>query len=124
MSSGRAYLAGVLKDTLPDWQIVSDPRALDSIRKPGAIVLGTSKITRAAGSAILGAELVLWVLTAADRPALIEDDLDDLLKTVCDVLEPLDAFNWTEAERMVLADVYDGYKVTLTCAYKIENEGA
>lgn len=121
--SGRTVLRDALTAGLPGWQVVSDPRALDSVRKPGAVVLGTTRITRIPGSPLLGAELALWVLTATTKTDQIEDDLDSLLKAVCDVLEPLDAFSWTAAERLVLADTYDGYKVTVTCGYQIETEG-
>jgi len=123
--SGRTVLADALRAGLRNWQVVADARALDVVRKPGACVLWTSRITRdVRNSGVLTEELVLWVLTATDKPTEVHDDLDELLAAVDDVMEPLDAFIWTEAERGVLADKFDGYRLSVTCGYtKNKTEG-
>lgn len=120
--SGRQILAQALGGALPGWQIVADARALDGVRKPGAIVLFpiTRKRPDLARLSLLQDELGLWVLTAADKPSVIEDDLDDLLEAVIGALEPLDAFVWTEATRGVLDETWHGWRLTVICNYKIE----
>lgn len=119
--NGRKQLHQALTAALPGWQIVSDARQLDSVRRPGACVLWTEKLSRPAKLGLDWAqdEITLWVLTASDKPADIEDDLDDLLLSVLEVLEPLESFGWTEAERGVLAEQFHGWRVPLICLYKI-----
>lgn len=120
--TGRKLLAGALAAALPAWQIVSDARALDGVRKPGAAVLWTAKRTRPDKLSLdlLQDEIVLWVLTAADRPADIEDDLDTLLEAVMHALEPLPWAAWTDAERGTLDETFPGWRITVSCAYRIE----
>lgn len=120
--SGRQQLAEALAAALPGWQILSHTRGLDTVRQPGACVLWTEKRTRAPalGLGWFADEITLWVLTAADKPALIEDDLDDLLMQVMQALEPLDQFHWAEASRDVLADTFDGYQLTITCIWQAQ----
>lgn len=122
--SGRTVLRDALTAGLTGWQVVSDPRALDSVRKPGAVVLGTNKRTRTPtlGLGWFTEELTLWVLTATTRPDQIEDDLDALLLQVLQVLEPLDSVRWDVAERLVLADTYDGYKITITTLVQLVDD--
>lgn len=122
--SGRKLLADALKAALPTWQVVSTARPLDSVKKPGAVVLWTSRIEKAPALGLhwFREECVLWVLTAADKPDAIEDDLDDLLYQVMQALEPLDSFAWDVAERDVLAETFHGYRMTITCLWKAEQE--
>jgi hypothetical protein len=122
--SARKALRDALSAALEGWQLVSDPRSLDSVRKPGAVVLGTNKRTRvpALGLGWFTEELTLWVLTATTKPELIEDDLDGLLLQVLEVLEPLEWASWDTADRMVLADAYDGYKLTVTTNVQLTDD--
>ncbi|MFT3832877.1 MAG: hypothetical protein QM711_06090 [Micropruina sp.] len=122
--SGRKLLADALRAALPTWQVLSHTGQLDSVRQPGAVVLWTSRRTRAPklGLDWFADEVELWVLTATDKPALIEDDLDALLLAVMQALEPLGSFAWETAERAVLADVYDGYRMTITCMWRVQEE--
>ena len=119
--TGRAHLAAALADGLGDWQIVSDARALDSVRRPGAAVLWTSKRQQLTdrGTGWYQDEVTLWILTAATKPADIEDDLDALLFAATQALEPLDAFHWETAERGVLAEKFDGYRLTVVCIFHL-----
>lgn len=119
--TGRSLLAGELAAALPGWLIVSDARQIDTVPNPGACVLWTARRSRPAklGLDWLLDELTLWVLTPATKPARIEDDLDELLQQVMEALEPLQAFAWTDAERGVLADKFDGWRLTVTCTYQI-----
>lgn len=119
--SGRAQLAEALKVALPTWQIHSHPNELDAIKQPAACVLWTERRTRLMNKGLdwFQDELNLWVLTATDKPSLIEDDLDDLLFQVMAALEPLDAFAWETAEREVLADKFNGYRLTLQCVWQM-----
>lgn len=123
MSTARVQLSEALREVLTDWQIVSDARVLDSVRKPGACVLWTSKRSRnpAGGTRWFTDEVVLWVLSAADAVAL-EDDLDALLLRVMEVLEPLAWANWTEAERGQLMERFEGYRLTVTCSFPIVDD--
>lgn len=119
--SARTALRQALAAGLSGWQIVADPRALDSVRRPGAIVLAPVKRAKlpAFGLGWFTEELMLWVLTAATKPEEIEDDLDACLLAVLEVLEPLDWAGWDTAERLVLADTYDGYKLTLNATIRL-----
>lgn len=119
--SGRKLLADALKTALPAWQIVSDARTLDGVRKPGAAVLWTARRLRPDKVTLdlLTDEITLWVLTATDRPADIEDDLDQLLDLAIEVLESLDWCVWAEATRGVLAETWHGWQLTVTCNYRI-----
>ena len=122
--SGRQLLKAALETALPAWQIVADARALDGIRKPGAAVLWTARRTRPAklNLDVVTDEVTLWILTATDKPADVEDDLDDLFATLTAALEPLDWCIWTDAERGTLADRYEGWRLTITCLYNITQE--
>ncbi len=122
--NARTLLHDALHDALAGWQIVADARAIDTVRRPGAAVLWTEKVTRPAKLGLDYAEttMVLWVLTAVDNPAVIEDDLDDLLLAVFEALEPLEWCGWTEAERGVLNEKFNGWRVSVTCLNKITEE--
>lgn len=122
--SARTALRDALVAGLSGWQVVSDPRVLDVVRKPGAVVLGTQKLQKvpALGLGWFTCDLTLWVLTAATKPDAIEDDLDGLLLTVLAVLEPLEWATWDTAERLVLADAFDGYKLTVTATVQLVEE--
>ena len=123
-ATGRTVLATALRRGLePDMQIVSDARAVDSVKHPGACVLWTSRRIRQSlnGFEQIQDEVTLWVLTATDAPSKIEDSLDALLLDVLRVIESQNAFTWTEAERGVLADKFDGWRLTIQCISHIEN---
>lgn len=122
MITGRNILTTALKAELERWTVVSDPRQIDTVTRPGAIVLWTGKRKRSElnGFEIIADELVLWVLTATTKPDAIEDDLDSQLHAVLEVIEGLDGFTWTEAERAVLADKFEGWSLTVQCNYKID----
>mgnify|MGYP000994328434 CR=1 FL=1 len=118
--SARAALGEALKDGLPGWQIVSG-RQLDSVRKPGAVLLAPVKKVKvpALGLHWFTEQVDLWVLTAADKPDVKEDDLDALLLEVLEVLEPLEWASWDEAQRLVLEDTYDAYKLTISATVQL-----
>lgn len=124
MTSGRALLAQQLRDALPAWQIVSDTRQLDGVRRPGAILLWTQSRRKAPALGLdwFTDEVTLQVLTAADKPDRIEDDLDELLFQVMAALEPLDAFAWDLAERVAVADTWHGWQLTITCIYQLTTD--
>lgn len=120
--SGRRTLAEHLETALPGWQIVSDAHVIDTVRKPGAAVVWTSRRRRweKLGFDWLDDEITVWVLTAAEKAADIEDDLDDLLIRFLAALEDQPAYSWTEAERGVLAEKFQGWRVPVTCLYQLE----
>lgn len=122
MTSGRQMLATALATALPSWMILSDARQLDRLELPGACVLWTQRRTRPEKLSLdlLQDEVTLWVITATDSPALIEDTLDDMLDDVLQALAPLQPFHWSDAERGVLADTFQGWRLTVTCLYNIE----
>lgn len=124
MTTGRTRLAQALRAGLPAWQIVSDLRQLDGVRRPGAILLWTQNRRKAPalGLAWFSDEVTLQVLTATDKPDRIEDDLDDLLLQVMQVLEPLDAFAWETAERVTVADTWHGWQLTITCIFQLTTD--
>lgn len=119
--TGRKLLADALAVALPAWQIVSDARVLDGVRKPAAVVLWTARRMRPDKLTLdfVTDELTLWVLTAADRPADIEDDLDARLGDVMQALEQLPWCAWTEATRGTLDEHFPGWQLTVSCAYRI-----
>ena len=119
--NGRQLLAEALKQQMAGHQIVSDARQLDSVRSPGAVVVWTQLRKRAVlnGFTMLTDDVVVWVLTPATKPEEIEDSLDGLLLEVLEVLESLPQFTWDQAERGVLSDKFDGFRITAECAYKI-----
>lgn len=121
--SARTELAAALAAALPDWLIISDARALDTVPRSTA-VLWTSRINRPAklGLDLLTTELTLWVLTPTSDPTRLEDALDVGLVDVMAALEPLQAFAWTEAERGTLADRFDGWRLSITCLNTITEE--
>jgi hypothetical protein len=122
--NARAMLRDALADVLPDWQIVADARVLDSVRDPGAVVLWTEKLARPPklGLDYVETTMALWVLTPSENPTRIEDDLDLLLLYVLAALELLEWCAWTEAERGVLADKFNGWRLTVSCLNKITEE--
>lgn len=122
--SGRKLLADALGAALPAWQILSHTGQLDTVKQPGACVLWTQNRRKAPnlGLSWFIDQVELWVLTATSKPDLIEDDLDALLLDVMAALEPLDSFTWDVAERDVLADTFDGYRLAVTCIFQLTTE--
>ena len=122
--SGRKLLAEALAAALPAWQVLSHTGQLDTVKQPGAAVLWTQNRRKAAtlGLDWFVDQVELWVLTATSKPDLIEDDLDALLLDVMEALERLDSFTWDAAERGVLADTFDGYRLTITCIFQLTTE--
>lgn len=122
MSNGRSILAAAFREQLTGWQVVSDARQLDSVRNPGAAVVWTQRRKRAVlnGFEMLTDEVVIWVLTSATKPEEIESSLDGLLLEALEVLEGLPEFTWDQAERGVLSERFDGWRLTCLCAYKLE----
>lgn len=123
--SGRRLLAALIAAAMPAWQVVSDARAIDSVRRSGAAVLWTSRRSRLdkLGLDWLQDEVTVWIVTGVDKPEDIEDDLDDLLLDLMAALEPADSYVWSDAERGVLAEKFQGWRMTVTCVYQIETEG-
>lgn len=121
MSNGRTILAAALREQLTGWQVVSDARQLDSVRNPGAAVVWTQMRKRMElnGFEMLTDEVVVWILTAATKPEDIESSLDVLLLEALEVLEGLPEFSWDQAERGVLSEKFDGWRLSVACAYKI-----
>lgn len=122
--SGRRMLTEALSAALPSWQVLSHPMQLDAVRQPAAAVLWTQKRSRAPQMDLtwFQDEITLWILTATDKPSLIEDDLDDLLVQVMTALAAHSAFYWDTAERDVLADTFHGYRLTVQCVWQLEPE--
>lgn len=122
--TGRAQLHQALAAALPGWLIVSDSRAIDGLRAAGNIVLWSARVARPEklGLDVLQNELTLWVLTGLDDPTKTEDNLDHLLTQVFEALEPLAAFSWSEAERGVLAEKFDGWRIPITSLTTITTE--
>lgn len=122
--NGRELLAGALTATLPDLQVVADARQLDGVRKPGAVVLwtGVRRRLELQGMTMLSDEVTCWVLTAASKPTEVEDDLDGLLLDVLQVIEAQPELSWTAAERGVLSDTFDGWRIVCTCAYLLTTD--
>lgn len=121
MTSGRTLLADALREGLPGWQILSDARVLDSVKQPGACVLWTAKRAKVPSLGLhwFQDDVTLYVLTASDRPELVEDSLDELLLTVAQVLEPLSGFHWDTAERATLDEKWLGYRIPVTCVVQV-----
>lgn len=117
--SARNALHAALKAALPAWQIVSG-RQLDSVRKPGAILLAPVKKAKVPtlGLGWFTETVDLWVLSPAETAA-VEDDLDALLLDVLEALEPLEWASWDQAERLVLEDTYHGYKLTISATVQL-----
>lgn len=122
--TGRTILAQALATALPGWQILAGARQLDTVRRPGAIVLWSTRRTKAPALGLhwFADELMLQVVTAADHPDHIEDDLDQLLAQVMAALEPLDSFAWDNAERVTLGDTHHAWQLTITCLYQLTQE--
>lgn len=121
MDSGRTLLAGALREAYPSWQIVDTPRAVDSVRKPAAAVLWSERRTRQELQklTLMAETVVMWVLTASDDPKAIEDDLDELLMAALAVVEATPQLSWTETNRGVLNDKFEGWRIEIQAAYKI-----
>lgn len=120
MTNGRELLTDALTAPgLPAWQVVSDPRQLDGVRQPGAVVLwtGVRRRLELQSLTMLSDELNVWCLTPTNKPEAIEPGLDALLLDVLQVIEGQPELSWDTAERGVLADTYDGWRVVVTCAY-------
>lgn len=126
MSSGRKILAERLNAGLPTrWLVISTARGLDAITRP-TVILWTSKRKRNGQLtlSLLQDEIELWVFDPTESPELIEDALDDRLLEVIEVLEQNPEFAWEEAERGTLTlderTRFSGWKIPLTCIYKVE----
>lgn len=119
--SGRKILADKLSDDLDGWLVVSTPKALDAIARP-TVVLWTTRRKRDGQIelSLLTDEIELWVLDPTTKPELIEDALDARLLEVIEALEQYKEFAWEAADRAVLAEVFSGWRMTLTCIYNVE----
>lgn len=124
MNTGRKILADALKAALPNWQIVSDSRVIDSVRSPGACVAWGHEFKRVTrnGKSFLAETVDLYVLGyLTENSTKVEDTLEDELFQVLEVLEPLDSFTWDTITRTTFEDAYPAWKIELTCVFPINN---
>lgn len=119
----RTELETALKAGLTGWNVRSTPLGLDAVPKPTALIW-SAKMARVDlnGFEVVKETLEMWVLTTEDNPLTAEDDLESRLMDVLGVIEPLGFVTWTEANREVLADTWQGWHLTLECVSKINND--
>lgn len=111
--SVRLEVAAALRTDLPDFLVIGYPRTPDAVTRPTVAVWQT--VVRPVGDR-WEVELDLWVLTGQEDPATADDVLDDALDAVIDALTKMPGLTWDQAERLVLDDKYQGYKITLRAA--------
>ena len=113
--SVRTDLAATLSTALPTFQVIGYPRTPDAVTGP-TVALWQSMV-RPWGDQ-WRVDLDLWVLHGGDDMERLEDALDANLDEVIAVLLDLPGLMWEQAERLALADIFHGYKITLTAAAK------
>lgn len=119
--SGRKILADKLSDDLDGWLVASTAKPIDAITRPTCVLWTTRrKRDEQIELSLLTDEIELWVLDPTTKPELIEDALDARLLEVIEALEQYEAFSWDTAERAVLAEVFSGWRMTITCIYNVE----
>lgn len=119
-TSPRRALTAALKAALPKWQVTGYPHEFDRITKP-TVMVWTDSLEPASqvGRNRIVATLSLWVLTPVVKPGLADDELEELLLDVLAVLHEQTWLDWTGAERGVLQDTINGYRLTARAVLKI-----
>lgn len=118
----RSSLAAALAAALPATYLVRGyPYEPDAVTRP-TVMLWQSLIERLPQLELdrLVVTVELWVLVATEDPAKADDALDDAVSDVLQALHPIGWINWSTAERGVLLDRFNGYRITAQAVAKIE----
>lgn len=117
--SARARLVTELTEALPaDRYLVAGTWATPDQLEPGrlAVRCWVSELRPGPRFGTLTVDLVLWVLTPATTPTVVDAELDTALLDLMDALHTREWVQWTSATRAVLEDYWHGYRFDLTAA--------
>lgn len=98
-----------------EYRVIGYQTSLDRIEVGAVVVMVYRDSVRPATQhQATTSEMSVWAITPRLNPGTADDDLDDALDVVIAALDAIPGVLWTDAERGVWADVYHGYKITLT----------
>ena len=120
--SARTDLVAALTEALDDtYRVVGAPDTPDQV-EAGTTAVRVYATTVAPGpqSGSLAIDLTVWVLTAVARAGDADDALDEALADVLGVLHDLPWTTAPTAERDVMADQWNGWRLTLQAFGRIE----
>ena len=118
----RSELSTFLTEQLPDdWQIVGRTASLDGIRKT-TLVLWATDVSPLDRPGAYSASYNLEIVTPVQDPEHVDDALDEALGDVLAAVWDNPATLLQKAERVVWADAYQAWEVTLTLGFEIEAE--
>lgn len=122
--SPRIKAAGLLREMLPEWNVISEAREADAISKK-TVLLWTSEAKRLE---FINLSHVKWTLEAwitvphsGANAAKFEESLDLALLEFLGAIEALTEITWESATRGALDGVIDGYRIPLTLSYQFLN---
>lgn len=120
--SARTDLVDALTGALPDAYVVSGTPMVPDRIEAGTIAVRAYATTYAPGpvAGSVAITLTTWVLTPAVRPGDADDDLDDALADVLGVLWGLDWLTPPTAERDVMAERWNGWRITTQAFGQVE----
>lgn len=114
MSTPRQSIAAQLRKDHEDWDVVDWPATPPGeLRKPRAVVWRTD-LEPGDKTQQLKHGVTVQVYARASVDARAEDELDNLLDGLMLSIQRLDGVNFIKAERVILADSYAGWEVTLS----------
>jgi hypothetical protein len=105
------------------YRVIGFNPSLDAVKSP-TVMVWQSKIERPEQFGLNGLLVTfdVWVLVGQENTANADARLDIALDDVLGALQKIGWVDWQEAERGVLFDSFQGWKVTVNAAAKIETE--
>ncbi len=122
--TSRTQLVDDLKAALPSkYRVVGFNSALDAVKAP-TVMVWQSKIERPEQFGLHGLLVTfdLWLLVGQENTARADEALDVALDDVIDALQGITWVDWQDAERGILFDSFQGWKVTVNAAATITTE--
>jgi hypothetical protein len=110
--SARTELAAYLKAALPNYTVHAYAKQLDGAPKTTVMVGSAERVERTL-KGVLTAEISIIAVTGLQDPERAEDVLDALLVEVFQALAEFPNSIDADAERIVYADVLNGYRINV-----------
>lgn len=113
-ATARAYLGEAVKAALPEWKVETAPAEPAQVRK-GKPFLAIWRATLSPGDTVFNLSHAMELDLYGSKDAndsTTEEELEGHLDELLTVLESLELFQFSQAERMTFKSVYQGYKIT------------
>lgn len=110
----RTHVADAIKADNPAFVVDPFPKVYPDNLATGRTYVQVYRETLTRAPEALGHALKVVVFVAKQGSAQAEDDLEGALDAVLLTIERMDGVQWSEASRVVLADAWNAYEVSVT----------